>query len=61
MNRVVSQIQTTNISDTNKMNNATATYIAIQVGPKLVATEKEEKNLGGKGESRIPLKSDGGM
>ena len=32
---MVSEIQTTNISDTNKLNNATATYIGRQVGLKI--------------------------
>ena len=54
MNRVVSEIQTTNISDTNKLINATANYIARQVGLK-------KDDCEGKGQSRILLKSYGGM
>ena len=34
VNRVVSEIQTSNITDTNKLINATAIYITRQVGSK---------------------------
>ena len=37
--RVVSEIQTTNIIDTNKLINATAIYIARQVGLKMGGCE----------------------
>ena len=39
VNRVVSEIQTTNITDTNKLINATAIYIARQVGLKMGGCE----------------------
>ena len=39
--RVVSQIQTTNITDTNKFINATANYIARQVGLKMGGCERK--------------------
>ena len=39
LNRVVSEIQTTNITDTNKLINATAIYIARQVGLKMGGCE----------------------
>ena len=39
MNRVVSEIQTSNITDTNKLINATAIYIARQVGLKMGGRE----------------------
>ena len=39
VNRVVSEIQTTNITDTNKFINATANYIARQVGLKMGGCE----------------------
>ena len=61
VNRVVADIQTTNITDTNKLINATAIYIGRQIGLKVgVAREKEPKNLGGKGESKTLLQSYGG-
>ena len=39
VNRVVSEIQSTNITDTNKLINATAIYIARQVGLKMGGCE----------------------
>ena len=39
VNRVVSEIQTSNITDTNKLINATAIYIARQVGLKMGGRE----------------------
>ena len=39
VNKVVSEIQTTNITDTNKFINATANYIARQVGLKMGGCE----------------------
>ena len=39
VNRVVSEIQTSNITDTNKLINATAIYIARQVGLKMGSCE----------------------
>ena len=54
VNRILSEIQTNNITDTNKLINATAIYIPRQVELKMggrEGIEKEAKNLGGKGES----------
>ena len=39
VNRVVSEIQSTNITDTNKLINATAIYVARQVGLKMGGCE----------------------
>ena len=58
VNRVVSEIKTSNITDTNKLINATAIYIARHVGLKMggclgkerISVEKENQRLycGGK-------------
>ena len=56
MHRVASEIQTTDITDTNTLINATAIYIVRQM---VVASEKETKNLDGKGESKTQLQSYG--